>query len=176
MCVFIFHFFCVLFYDIGLHFHNNNNNNNNQLTELIWYRSISKRRKRHICKISHSSEFFSMDVTSWEVRSRGARRTQNKARFPSKRNARNARNATQSIALRKRKPQATQAFDWLLRWLAVSIDHSYWLALACVAFEWKPVLRNVFCLRNFIAFIAFLVHFLTQSIALRALRLDGNRA
>ena len=115
MCVFIFHFFCVLFYDIGLHFHNNNNNNNNQLTELIWYRSISKRRKRHICKISHSSEFFSMDVTSWEVRSRGARRTQNKARFPSKRNARNARNATQSIALRKRKPQATQAFDWLLR-------------------------------------------------------------
>ena len=27
------------------------------------------------------------------------------------------------------------------------------------AFEWKPVLRNVFCLRNFIAFIAFLAHF-----------------
>jgi len=53
----------------------------------------------------------------------------------------NATHATQSIALRvlrKRKPQATQAFDWLLRWLAVSIDHSYWLALACVAFEWKP--------------------------------------
>ena len=76
----------------------------------------------------------------------------------------NATHATQSIALRalrKRKPQETQAFDWLLVlwWLAVSIDHSYWLALACVAFEWKLVLRNVFCLRNFIAFIAFLAHF-----------------
>ena len=31
--------------------------------------------------------------------------------------------------------------------------------IACVAFEWKPVLRNVFCLRNFIAFIVFLAHF-----------------
>jgi len=76
----------------------------------------------------------------------------------------NATHATQSIALRKRKPQetqcialramhalrkwipqVTQAFDWLLRWLAVSIDHSYWLALACVAFEWKPGFTLVHC-------------------------------
>jgi len=77
-------------------------------------------------------------------------------------------NATQSIALRKRKPQTTQAFDWLLRWLAVSIDHSYWLALACVTFEWKPVLRNVFCLRILLRLLRFLRTFLTQSIALRA--------
>jgi len=47
--------------------------------------------------------------------------------------------ATQALALRamralrKRKPQATQALDWLLRLLAASIDHSYWLALAFVA-------------------------------------------
>jgi len=60
-------------------------------------------------------------------------------------------------ALRKRKPQATQALVWLLRWLAASIDHVYWLALAFVA--WK-ILRNVFCLRNFLAFIAFLAHLL----------------
>jgi len=86
----------------------------------------------------------------------------------------NSTHATQSIALRalrKRKPQTWQAFDWLLQWLAVSIDHSYWLALACVAFEWKPVLRNVFCLHNFIAFIAFLAHFsYAIACALRALR------
>ena len=31
--------------------------------------------------------------------------------------------------------------DWLLRWLAVSIDHSFWLALAFVAWN---ILRNVF--------------------------------
>ena len=55
--------------------------------------------------------------------------------------------------------------------MAVSIDHSYWLALACVAFEWKPVLRNVFAR---VILLRFLRTFLT--IALRALRLDGNRA
>jgi len=64
---------------------------------------------------------------------------------------------------------------------AVSIDdHSYWLALACVAFEWKPVLRNVFCLRRLmllrlLRLLRFLRTFLALH-ALRALRLDGNRA
>ena len=74
-------------------------------------------------------------------------------------NATHATHTTQSIALRALRKRKRQVFDWLLRLLAVSIDHSYWRALACVAFEWKPVLRNVFCLRNFIAFIAFLAHF-----------------
>jgi len=76
-------------------------------------------------------------------------------------------------ALHKRKPQATQAFDWLLRWLAVSIDHSYWLALACIAFEWKPVLRNVFAC---VILLRFLRTFLTQSIALRAWIETGLKA
>ena len=55
-------------------------------------------------------------------------------------------------------------------------DHSYWLALACVAFEWKPVLRNVFACVILLRLLRFLRTFLTQSIALRALRLGGNRA
>jgi len=61
--------------------------------------------------------------------------------------------------------------------LAVSIDHSYWLALACVAFEWKPVLRNVFARVILLRLLRFLRTFLTIALrALRALRLDGNRA
>jgi len=54
----------------------------------------------------------------------------------------NATHATQSIALRalrKRKPQATQAFDWLFR----STIPIGWRLRASVSFEWKPVLRNV---------------------------------
>ena len=76
-------------------------------------------------------------------------------------------------------------------WLAASIEHSYWLALAFVA--WK-ILHNdrlrqlrdlrlrtfVFCLRNFLAFIVFLAHFLFYlrifSYPRPCVRLNGNRA
>ena len=84
--------------------------------------------------------------------------------------------ATQSLvlhALRKRKPQETQALDWLLRWLAVSIEHSYWLELAFVAWN---ILCNVFACVIFLRLLRFLRTFLTQSLALRALRLNSNRA
>ena len=57
-------------------------------------------------------------------------------------------------------------------------DRPFLLAGACVriAFEWKPVLRNVFAFVILLRLLRFLRTFLTQSIALRALRLDGNRA
>jgi len=82
-----------------------------------------------------------------------------------------ATHATQALALcalRKRKPKA---LDWLLRWLAALIDHSYWLALAFVA--WK-ILRNVFAcviflrlglLRFLRTFYFACVFFLTQDLA-----------
>ena len=108
-----------------------------------------------------------------------------KARFPFKRMS-HAPHATQALALRamralcKGKTQSTQALDWLFQWLAASIDHSYWLALAFV--EWK-ILCNVICLRNFLAFIAFLAHFLFclrifsyARPCVRCVRLNGNRA
>ena len=57
-------------------------------------------------------------------------------------------------------------------WLAASIDQSYWLAPTFVA--WK-ILGNVCCLRNFLAFIAFLAHFLF-SLRIFFLRKNGNRA
>ena len=57
-------------------------------------------------------------------------------------------------------------------------DRPFLLAGACVRCVWMETgFTQCFCLRNFIAFIAFFLRtFLTQSIALRALRLDGNRA
>jgi len=89
--------------------------------------------------------------------------------------------ATQALALRalhamrKWKMQATEA-----SWLAAAIVHSYWLPLAFVAWKIESVLSLrfltqgplasvvwlalayfcFFCLRNFLAFIAFLEHFL----------------
>jgi len=43
--------------------------------------------------------------------------------------------------------------DWLLRWLAVSIDHSFWLALAFVAWN---ILRNVFACVILLRLLRFL--------------------
>jgi len=77
---------------------------------------------------------------------------------------------------RKQRKRLISCFDdWLFR----STIPTGWRLRALHAFEWKPVLRNVFACVIFLRLLRFLRTFLTQSIALRALRalrLDGNRA
>jgi len=111
-------------------------------------------------------------------------------------NARIARNASACVRCVRCVNEKRKRLRWQ-PWLAASIDHSYWLALAFVA--WK-ILRNdrlirqlrdlrlrtfVFCLRNFLAFclLRFLrtfyfacIFFLTPRPCVRCVRLNGNRA
>jgi len=70
--------------------------------------------------------------------------------------------ATQAVALpamralRKRKPQATQDRLRWQPWLAASIEHSYWLALAFVAWETESVLSLRFLTQWPLASVAWL--------------------
>ena len=106
-------------------------------------------------------------------------------RLRNTRNERNARNAALALHVlralrmfRKRKRKKRKRLRWQ-PWLAASIEHSYWLAFAFVAWKIESVLAlrcltqwplasvawlalAYFCfrLRNFLAFIAFLAHFL----------------
>ena len=113
--------------------------------------------------------------------------------------------ATQALPLRAmRKPQATQvlARATVIGCFEPSIEHSYWLAPAFVAWKiesilslrflaqgplasvaWLALVCFCFCLRNFLAFVAFFAHFLfclrTFPYArpcVGCVRLNGNRA
>ena len=56
------------------------------------------------------------------------------------------------------------------------LDRPFLLAGGCVRLDGNRVLRNVFYCVIFLRLLRFLRTFLTQSVALRALRLAGNRA
>jgi len=71
-------------------------------------------------------------------------------------------------ALRKRKTKETQVLDWLLQ---STIPIGWCLRALHLNLNWA--LRNVFCLHNFIVFLAF---FSYARPCVRCMRLNGSRA
>jgi len=92
------------------------------------------------------------------------------ARFPAKRNARNATDCVRCVnENRKQRKHLIGCFDdWLFR---STIPIGWRLHALCLDGNW--VLRNVF---DCVIFLRLLRTFLTQSVALHVLRLAGNRA